>query len=331
MISIIITIYNVEQYLPICIESVFNQTFKDFEIILVDDGSTDNSGNLCDKYAKEDDRCLVIHQANKGVSEARNAGLNHATGEYISFIDGDDYIHPQMLEILYEALQKGDYDFSMVSFKQVEQYKKEDFVASINNNNTFIVKHLNLMKRLYNINDPYLKWSEVNFQVVWNKLYKKNLINDLRFKQTGTEDTEFNNKVYIKTNSAILIDIPLYYWVQRPSSITHQPVNQNFIDRAYSYLLCLHEIPAEESLCRAFCLEKLYKTIINVRYRSKNTEWYNYAISQTLILKQETIKEFILNKYISLIKKMGLLLFLYIPYIYSFFIYLNELTSKLKK
>lgn len=331
MISVIVPVYNIEEYLPTCIESILNQTYKELEVLLIDDGSTDNSGNICDEYAKLDNRCTVIHQKNKGSSGARNIGLEHATGEYISFIDGDDYIHPQMLEILYEILQKGDYDFSMASFKQVEQYKKEDFVASINNNNTFIVRHLNLMKRLYNINDPYLKWSEVNFQVVWNKLYKKNLINDLRFKQTGTEDTEFNNKVYIKTNSAILIDIPLYYWVQRPSSITHQPVNQNFIDRAYSYLLCLREIPTEESLCRAFCLEKLYKTIINVRYRSKNTEWYNYAISQTLILKQETIKEFILNKYISLIKKIGLLLFLYIPYIYSFFVYLNELTYKLKK
>lgn len=331
MISVIVPIYNVEEYLPTCIESILNQTYKNLEIILVDDGSTDNSGKICDEYAKRDNRCIVIHQQNKGLSEARNSGFKYATGKYISFIDGDDYIHPQMFETLYEALQKGDYDFSMVTFKQVEQYKKEDFIASINNNNTFIVTGLNLMRRLYNINDPILKWSEINFQVVWNKLYKKSLINDLKFKQTGTEDTEFNNKVYIKTNSAILINMPLYHWVQRPSSITHQPVNQNFINRAYSYLLCLHEIPAEESLYRAFCLEKLYKTIINVRYRSKNTEWYNYAISQTLILKQETIKEFILNKYIFLIKKIGLLLFLYIPYTYSFFIYLNELTYKLKK
>ena len=137
MISIIVTVYNIEQHLPICIESIFNQTYKDLEIILVDDGSTDNSGKLCDKYTKEDTRCIVIHQSNKGVSEARNTGLNHATGEYISFIDGDDYLHPQMFEILYEALQKGDYDFSMVTFKQVEKYKKEDFIASINNNNTF--------------------------------------------------------------------------------------------------------------------------------------------------------------------------------------------------
>lgn len=234
MISIIVPVYNVETYLPTCIESILDQTYKDFEILLIDDGSTDNSGNICDEYAKRDNRCIAIHQQNKGVYNARNTGLSHATGEYISFVDSDDYIHPQMLEILYEALQKGDYDFSMVTLKQVEQYKKEDFIPSINNNNTFIVNGLNLMRRLYNINDPILKWPEINFQVVCNKLYKKNLISNSKFKQTGTEDTEFNNKIYLKTNSAILVNLPLYYWVQRPSSITHQPVNQNFIDRAYS-------------------------------------------------------------------------------------------------
>lgn len=106
MISVIVPVYNVEEYLPTCIESILNQTYKDLEILLIDDGSTDNSGKICDKYAKEDGRCIVVHQPNKGVSEARNTGLKHATGEYISFIDGDDYIHPQMLEILYNEIKK---------------------------------------------------------------------------------------------------------------------------------------------------------------------------------------------------------------------------------
>lgn len=331
MISVIVPIYNVEEYLPTCIESILNQTYKDLEIILVDDGSTDKSGEICNGYAKQDNRCIVIHQSNKGLSEARNVGLDYAKGEYISFIDGDDYIHPQMLEILYEALQKGDYDFSMVTFRQVEQYKKENFIASINNNNTFIVNGLNIMRRLYNINDPILKRSEINFQVVWNKLYKKNLINGLRFKQTASEDTEFNNKIYLKTNSAILVNLPLYYWVQRPSSITHQPVNQNFIDRAYSYLVCLHEISVENSLYRAYCLQKLYKTMINVRYHAEKTKWNNYVVSQSLTLKKQTIKEFIQNQHISLSKKIGLLLFLYIPITYNCFMLINELIHKFKK
>lgn len=331
MISVIVPVYNVEKYLPTCIESILNQTYKDLEIILVDDGSTDKSGEICDEYAKQDNRCIVIHQSNKGLSGARDTGLDHATGNYISFVDGDDYIHQQMFEILYEALQKGNYDFSMITFKQVEKYNKENIIVTINNNNTFSIKLLSLMKQLYNVNDPNLKWPEVNFQVVWNKLYKRDLINGLRFKQTASEDIEFNNRVYLIIESCILVNIPLYYWVQRPSSITKQPINKNFINRAYSYLLCLHEIPVENSLYRAFCLEKLYKTIINVRYRSKKSEWYNYAISQTLTLKQQTIKEFIQNQHISLSKKIGLLLFLYIPITYNCFIFITELMYKLKK
>lgn len=331
MISVIVPIYNVEEYLPTCINSILNQTYKNIEILLIDDGSTDKSGEICDEYAKQDNRCIVIHQSNKGISEARNTGLNHVTGNYISFVDGDDYIHPQMLETLYEALQKGDYDFSMVTFKQIWKYCKEDFpTIAVQNNNILITKTLTLMAGLYTINNM-LQWSELNFQVVWNKLYKKEFIKDLRFKQTGSEDTEFNNRVYLRTNLAILINIPLYYWVQRQSSISHQPVNKNYIDRANSYLLCLHEIPIKEKKHRAFCLEKLYKITINIRYHSQNTQWYDYAIKQTQIIKQQSIKEFIRNKYISLSKRMGLLLFLYIPITYNCFMYINELIYKLKK
>ena len=331
MISVIVPVYNVEEYLPTCIESILNQTYKDLEILLIDDGSTDNSGKICDEYAKQDNRCIVIHQQNKGLSGARNTGLDHATGEYISFIDGDDYIHPQMLEILYETLHKKDYDFSMVTFKQVWKYRKENNTVTIHHNNIFITKISGLMAGLYNINNNTHQWSELNFQVVWNKLYKKEIIKDLRFKQTSSEDTEFNNRVYLRTNLAILINIPLYYWVQRQSSITHQPINKNYIGRANSYLLCLHEIPIKEKKYRACCLEKLYKITINIRYHSQKSQWYDYAISQTQIIKQQSIKEFIRNKYISLPIRMGILLFLYIPITYNFFILINELIYKLKK
>lgn len=330
MISVIVPVYNVEEYLPTCIESIINQTYEDLEILLIDDGSTDKSGRICDEYAKQDNRCIVIHQQNKGVSETRNTGLNHATGDYISFIDGDDYIHPQMLEILYEALQKGDYNFSMVTFKQVREYYKEYITVDIQHNNILITQTSTLMEGLYTNNDM-LQWSELDYQVVWNKLYKKEIIKDLRFKQTGSEDTEFNNRVYLRTNLAIFINIPLYYWVQRQSSISHQPVNKNYIDRANSYLLCLHEIPIKEKRYRAFCLEKLYKITINIRFHSQKTQWHNYAISQTQIIKQQSIKEFIRNKYISLSKRTGLLLFLYMPITYNFFILINELIYKLKK
>lgn len=332
MISVIVPIYNVEEYLPTCIKSILNQTYKDLEILLIDDGSTDNSGKICDEYAKQDNRCIVIHQPNKGLSDARNIGLDRATGEYISFIDGDDYIHPKMLETLYEALQKGSYDFAMVLYKEI--YTKEKVPQFIPNSNLYYnsqeLDQCQLMRGLYNVSNRRNNYPAANFHVVWNKLYKKSIIKSNRFINTTSEDTIFNNSIYLTCQKAIIVKQPLYYWVQRTSSITHQPINSHFIDRSYSYLINLHKISIENTLYRSFCLERLYKTIINVQYLSYKTPWHNYAIRQSQELKQQTIKEFIKNKNISLLKKLGLTIFIYCPMTYRFFITLSNLRSYLK-
>lgn len=115
MISIIVPIYNVEKYLTACIDSILASSYRDFELILVDDGSPDDCGRICDEYAAKDSRIKVIHQENQWVSAARNAGLKAATGEYIAFVDSDDVIHPRMLEVLHDAIISGEYDYSMVS------------------------------------------------------------------------------------------------------------------------------------------------------------------------------------------------------------------------
>lgn len=106
LISIISTAYNIEKYLPMCLDGILSQTFTDYELILVDDGSTDNSNVICDEYAERDHRIHVIHQNNKGVSDSWNEAILHAKGEYIGFVDGDDLIHPRMYEFLYRAIQK---------------------------------------------------------------------------------------------------------------------------------------------------------------------------------------------------------------------------------
>lgn len=328
MISVIVPVYNVEVYLPRCIESILGQTYKDFEILLIDDGSTDNSGKICDKYAKRDNRCIAIHQQNRGVYNARNTGLNHATGEYISFVDSDDYIHPQMLEILYKALQKGDYDFSMVAYKQVWDYSK---YSPIIKTNTCILDTSTLIHRLYNISYKNNSLSEMSCQVLWNKLYKKNLIGKSRFKITGSGDTEFNNRIYLKTKSAIYIDESLYYWYQRATSITHQSINLNFIDRINSYFISLNEIPQNYIDYRACCLEKLYKTMINVRYHSQDTQFHDYTVKLIAQIKKQTIKEFLMNKSIKQTTRLGLLIFYYMPFLYHLFINLFEFKINQRK
>lgn len=106
LISVIVPIYNVEKYLARCVDSIVNQTYKDFELILVDDGSPDNSGKICDEYAKKDSRIKVVHKKNGGLSDARNAGMAVATGEYISFIDSDDYVSDDFFECLLDVMNK---------------------------------------------------------------------------------------------------------------------------------------------------------------------------------------------------------------------------------
>ena len=119
MISIIVAIYNVEKYLKACLDSILNSSFTDYELILIDDGSTDTSGLICDQYAQHDSRIIVIHQQNGGIYAARNTGLNKSRGDYILMIDGDDCIHPQMIEVLFNFIISGDYDFSMIRGEMV--------------------------------------------------------------------------------------------------------------------------------------------------------------------------------------------------------------------
>ena len=113
-ISIIIPVYNVEKYLSRCLESVINQSYKNIEIIIVNDGSTDNSFDICNKYKKKDKRVILIDQNNQGLSGARNTGLKHATGEYICFIDSDDYVEKDYVEYLYKLIVKDDYDLNSI-------------------------------------------------------------------------------------------------------------------------------------------------------------------------------------------------------------------------
>ena len=127
LISIIIPVYNVEKYLAKCLDSVLNQTYKNLEIILVDDGSKDNSGAICDEYAKRDNRIIVVHQKNSGVSKARNLGMSMATGDYIGFIDSDDTIEANMYEVLLKNAIESGAEISYCGLKQIQLDGKIDY------------------------------------------------------------------------------------------------------------------------------------------------------------------------------------------------------------
>lgn len=328
LISVIVPIYNVETYLPFCINSILASTYTNIEVILVNDGSTDSSKEICDEYKAKDPRCKVIHQSNSGLSAARNAGLKTATGEYISFIDGDDFISPIMYETLYQAIKESDYTFSMIWGKQVynhKTYQKDTICIENTNNKSQIINQYQLFQNLYG-----KEKNELQYQVVWNKLYKADIIQDLFFEKTGTEDTEYNNRVYLRSQKAILVEKELYFWVQRPTSITHQPINDNYIDRMNSYYLCFKQIPSYKQRFQALCLEKLYKLIINIRYQVRHTDYRTQANITCKKIKEQTFISFLKNKELKLQLKIGLILFYYIPLSYSLFMKIMELYVSLR-
>ena len=320
IISVIVPVYNVENYLPHCLESIQGQTFKDFEVLLIDDGSTDASGKICDKICSIDKRFNVIHQENQGYQTARNTGLGLVKGEYISFVDADDYIHPQMLDILYRTLiQNPGCAFSMCYGKMVSHYQENHEQPRLK---VRTISQPGLMRSLLGRGEE-----ELQYQVVWNKLYRKEVISGITFTKTGTEDTVFNGTLYLKIQQAVVIEDYLYYWVQRSTSITHQ-ITPHYIDRMNSYSSLFQNIPQEHPEYKALCLEKLYKTMLHIRYHTRNSQYKVLAKEHTKKNLQRTLKAFCRNKYIELHRKAGLLLFLYIPAAYNLFMYGCECLAK---
>jgi len=316
MISIIVPVYNVEDYLRPCLDSILNQSLSDFEVILVDDGSTDHCGAICDEYAEKDDRVSVIHQSNGGLSAARNSGLDVATGEYILFVDSDDQIHPAMLQTLYEALLSGDYDFSMVRGIQVPKEVPAYLIENSYDNPmslSRVVSRDDCVRFLF-MGGP----EQIHYGVVWNKLYKRKLIENLLFRKTASEDTDFNNRVYQRVQKAIIIDIDMYFWIQRPTSLMHSNHYLGNPDRLNSFYWCLNDIPRSETKYRSWCLKALYKTVLSTKYNSRSTPFYREACDMARNIYKQTKSEFF-HSDLDLISRLSLLFFYHCPWSYCLF------------
>ena len=211
IISIIVPIYKVEKYLDRCINSILNQTFKNFELILVDDGSPDRCGDICEEYAKKDKRIKVIHKENGGLSDARNAGLDIATGKFVGFIDSDDFIHKDMYMILYDAIVKSKSDISQCKFKYFS--KEDELNKNIINDGKY--KIYNNIDAIEGIMDN----KNLNTNV-WNKLYKRELFREIRFPKGKIHEDEFvTYKVFYRAKTVSYVNKELYYYFSNDTGI----------------------------------------------------------------------------------------------------------------
>lgn len=216
-ISVIVPVYKVEKYIKKCVDSILSQTFTDFELFLVDDGSPDNCGKICDEYAEKDNRIIVIHKENGGLSDARNVAIDKANGDYLTFIDSDDYVSDNHLETLYNALIETDSDISMGN---ITSFSDENY------NDDFYNPTVEL--RVLNGQDVFSTIYRPNAQA---KLYKNYLFEDIRYPVGRLyEDTFIWHDILAKTNCIALTGKNTYYYLVRSDSIMHQEYKLQFTD-----------------------------------------------------------------------------------------------------
>lgn len=271
MISVIIPIYNVEDYLVDCLNSVINQTYRDLEIILVDDGSVDACSEICDKYSLTDKRIKVIHKKNGGLSDARNAGIDIATGEYITFVDSDDMLDLNMISYLYELIEADKSDIS--SCRRLR----------INENGTLISNNLldeghYCVKGADNCMHEYL--SKNNFDTVaWAKLYRMSLFKDIRYPVGRYNEDVFTTYKVVAMSKSISIGLAqLYLYRERSNSIMTSSFSVKHLDSIYGKLEMQEYVsqmfPKELKYAKAqvvYACNQCVMKIAKSNYRDKET------------------------------------------------------------
>lgn len=212
-ITVIIPVYNVEPFLKKCLESVINQTYKNLEILLINDGSTDDSLNICNSFAQKDERIKVVSKTNGGQSSARNVGISMMTGDFVSFIDSDDWLDMKMYEMLMHYMNLYDADVSVC--QAFYCYDNKKIKAECDDGKVYQLDgYYNMLGHILPYQQPFMKFQ------AWNKLYKGELIKDVRFKEGQVyEEIDFERNVLKNARKAVCFNIPLYYYrVGRPGS-----------------------------------------------------------------------------------------------------------------
>ena len=321
-ISVIVPVYNTKRYLPKCLDSIASQTFTDFEVLMIDDGSTDGSGEICEQYSRNDSRFITIHQSNQGVSVSRNNGLQRARGKYISFVDSDDYIHPQMLELLYKAIRQGDYDLAVACYQSVmvnEKIAPQQIISPCFKN---ISIHDAIIRLFGTAGEDMLYGS------CCNKLYKKRLLGGISFSNIEmSEDLFFNMRVFCKASKAVGVEQVLYYYVQHGASAVHRLSIRKEEDRMNVLYKCL-DFLSLGSDAEACCLLKLYKTLFSTRLRVSKEAYQKEAVAKIKEIHKLICKRFFNNRHIPYFKKILFMILYYAPLIYRFFISFCELKAR---
>lgn len=307
MVSVIIPIYNVEQFLNKCVNSVLNQTYKNLEIILVDDGSTDESGEMCDQLKKIDKRIIVIHKPNGGLSDARNVGLDAARGEYYAFVDSDDYISEDMIESMVNCAVRFSCEIAicnMVRFSEKNNVKP--FYCPVHK------------EQILKNKDKFLT---LNQPSVCNKLFKANLFEDIYFpKGKYYEDTFIYHKLLYRAKNVVLTGKDSYWYLERENSIVG---GEQYTDRYFDFIEAVYkrmEFLLQKQVqpyAQEACLS-LYAAVSNaekyIKKNKNNENKFKRARQEFYLAYQQLMKS---RKNITAKQKIRLIILRYFPAIHS--------------
>ncbi|MEE1035337.1 MAG: glycosyltransferase family 2 protein [Agathobacter sp.] len=293
-ISVIVPVYNMENYLEKCLNSIVRQTYSDLEIIIIDDGSKDNSSIIYNKFKRQDSRILIIKKSNGGLSDARNFGIINSTGKYICFIDSDDYVEADYIEKMYNAIKK--YNADICCCGKIIEKKGKKIYANVNSE--FLVNSVDALKL-------YLQKKEID-NSAWDKLYKRDLFKDVEF-PVGRyyEDIGTIYKLFIASNNIVHIKNPLYHYVIREESISHEKYSEKQLDSLYMTKTAVKDItmiyPQLTEYATAYYALELLTTLRRIYHSLGKKEIYTKYNS---VFEEycKNYKYFIYNRYIPFFK-----------------------------
>ena len=293
-ISVIIPVYNVEKYIKKCLDSVINQTYGNLEIIVINDGSTDESGSICDYYSKTDDRIILVHQENQGVSKARNNGIDIASAAYIGFVDSDDWIEADMFSSLYENCIAYDADISTCSSYDVDLHGNITNSSYIDLDDRIVSnsQYLHLSKeKKYSGSKIILEGFDKikncnNMGAVWGKLYRKHLFSDIKFPEGKIHEDIFTNHKLIDKANRIVVSMKYgYYYVARSNSIMNSPFHVGSLDHIEAcidkYDYTSSKYPTLEKECRRDIFSALLNCMFKA-YENSTIEKYKENLNEAI-------------------------------------------------
>lgn len=281
-VSVIVPVYNVEKYLHACLDSILAQTFTDFELILIDDGSPDSSGKICDEYAKKDIRIRVFHQENQGQAAARNFGVSQAKAEWIHFVDSDDVVHTHILEVLYAGAIENNCFISMCNYAEGESVPLS-FYDYVNDK---------VFSRI-TITDEYLfsllKEGDFRYHCIWAKIIKKDILLKFPFEAGRTrEDSAVVCKWLCEAGEIVYINLPMYFYVHNPNGTMRSNFNQKSLDILWAWSQQIDffdkiNYSHSESFCKAGYFWDASFLCYKMRKNRKSFIW-NLSVAKTQAL-----------------------------------------------